>query len=292
MTKIIQRHDTAANWTSVNPTLSQGEFGVEDDTGKFKIGDGQTAWNSLAYASSGGGGGSGTPENMVTTDTEQTITGTKTFINDMFLPGIIVQNSSGDSVAQIAPGVIGGVTRLHLNGTAYLTASSTGVTLGDTSLQQVVLRGEKVQCYDPNGNKDILHTGNAFKQVKLTQAEYNALETKDENTVYIITDAASSPVPADYVIEVSDPSLMPSWYRVWNSGWCEQGGRLTSKGTQTLLKNYADTNYGVHLTYNGGSNWGNPPYINNVTTSSFNFNTSSSGISSSAYVNWSAAGRT
>lgn len=56
MTKIIQRHDTAANWTSVNPTLSQGEFGVEDDTGKFKIGDGQTAWNSLSYASTGGGG--------------------------------------------------------------------------------------------------------------------------------------------------------------------------------------------------------------------------------------------
>lgn len=55
MTKIIQRHDTAANWTNVNPTLSQGEFGVEYDTGKFKIGDGQTAWNSLAYASSGGG---------------------------------------------------------------------------------------------------------------------------------------------------------------------------------------------------------------------------------------------
>ena len=51
MTKIIQRHDTAANWTNTNPTLAQGEFGVEDDTGKFKIGDGQTAWNSLTYFS-------------------------------------------------------------------------------------------------------------------------------------------------------------------------------------------------------------------------------------------------
>lgn len=60
MTKIIQRHDTAANWTSVNPTLSQGEFGIETDTGKFKIGDGQKAWTNLPYASSGGAGGSGT----------------------------------------------------------------------------------------------------------------------------------------------------------------------------------------------------------------------------------------
>lgn len=60
MTRIIHRHDTSTNWTSVNPTLSQGEFGVETDTGKFKIGDGQKAWNSLPYASSGGAGGSGT----------------------------------------------------------------------------------------------------------------------------------------------------------------------------------------------------------------------------------------
>ena len=44
-----QRRDTAANWSSANPTLLNGEFGYETDTGKFKIGDGATAWNSLGY---------------------------------------------------------------------------------------------------------------------------------------------------------------------------------------------------------------------------------------------------
>jgi hypothetical protein len=44
-----QRRDTAAGWTSANPTLLSGEFGVETDTNKVKIGDGSTAWNSLAY---------------------------------------------------------------------------------------------------------------------------------------------------------------------------------------------------------------------------------------------------
>lgn len=44
-----QRRDTAANWTSANPTLLNAEFGYETDTGKFKIGDGSTAWTSLAY---------------------------------------------------------------------------------------------------------------------------------------------------------------------------------------------------------------------------------------------------
>ena len=44
------RSDTAANWTSVNPTLAAGEMGFETDTGKLKIGTGSTAWTSLSYA--------------------------------------------------------------------------------------------------------------------------------------------------------------------------------------------------------------------------------------------------
>lgn len=43
------RRDTAANWTSANPTLSNGEMGYETDTGYMKIGDGTTAWASLGY---------------------------------------------------------------------------------------------------------------------------------------------------------------------------------------------------------------------------------------------------
>ena len=58
-TKIVQRHDTAVNWTAVNPVLAAGEMGVETDTNKFKFGDGVTAWADLAYAA-GEGGSSGT----------------------------------------------------------------------------------------------------------------------------------------------------------------------------------------------------------------------------------------
>lgn len=55
------RRDTAANWTSANPTLAQGEMGLELDTAKYKIGNGSTAWNSLAYSS--------LPSNAVDTNT-------------------------------------------------------------------------------------------------------------------------------------------------------------------------------------------------------------------------------
>jgi len=47
--KIQLRRDTAANWTSANPTLASGEFGLETDTDQFKVGDGVTAWSSLGY---------------------------------------------------------------------------------------------------------------------------------------------------------------------------------------------------------------------------------------------------
>jgi hypothetical protein len=44
------RRDTAANWTSANPTLAEGEIGIETDTGQFKIGNGSDAWDDLIYA--------------------------------------------------------------------------------------------------------------------------------------------------------------------------------------------------------------------------------------------------
>lgn len=47
--RIQLRRDIAANWTSANPVLSDGEIGIERDTDQFKIGDGATAWASLAY---------------------------------------------------------------------------------------------------------------------------------------------------------------------------------------------------------------------------------------------------
>lgn len=46
------RGQSAADWTSGNEVLLDRELGLETDTRKFKFGDGVTAWNSLAYASS------------------------------------------------------------------------------------------------------------------------------------------------------------------------------------------------------------------------------------------------
>ena len=56
--KIQSRRDTASNWTSTNPIPHAGEVCLETDTLKVKMGNGSTAWTSLAYV---------TDENFTTT---------------------------------------------------------------------------------------------------------------------------------------------------------------------------------------------------------------------------------
>lgn len=64
----------------------------------------------------------------------------------------------------------------------------------------------------------------------------------------------SDMVEVPTIIEVSDPSLMPSWYRVYSDGWCEQGGKapLGNDGEYkvTFLKEFKDTDYSILKTNN------------------------------------------
>jgi hypothetical protein len=95
VTQIQIRRGTASQWTSANPTLAAGEWGYETDTNKAKIGDGATAWNSLAYiitgsagtvtsitAGTGLSGGAITSSGTIAIDsTVATLTGTQTLTN-------------------------------------------------------------------------------------------------------------------------------------------------------------------------------------------------------------------
>ena len=50
MDTIKHKRGTAANLTTANPVLAAGELCFETDTGRFKFGNGATAWDSLNYA--------------------------------------------------------------------------------------------------------------------------------------------------------------------------------------------------------------------------------------------------
>ena len=61
-----------------------------------------------------------------------------------------------------------------------------------------------------------------------------------------------------YIVEVSDKSISPSWYRVWSDGWIEQGGYYTHNNTDTvitvtLLKSFSNTNYNLQKLNKSGS---------------------------------------
>ena len=48
--RLVQlRCGLSVTWQEANPILAVGEMGLELDTGKMKVGDGFTPWNSLPY---------------------------------------------------------------------------------------------------------------------------------------------------------------------------------------------------------------------------------------------------
>lgn len=76
--RMWQRRGSAALWASRNPVLEAGEIGVElgatnADPQKFKIGNGATPWNDLAYAGGEGGGAGGPAPVVVLSGTSYTL---------------------------------------------------------------------------------------------------------------------------------------------------------------------------------------------------------------------------
>jgi hypothetical protein len=142
-TVIKLRRDTAANWTSANPTLAAGEQGFETDTGKVKIGNGSTAWTSLSYSNPGGAIAQSQVTDLADDLADKAPTASPVFTGTVTLPGNptlnlhaatkqYVDNTASGIVAK--PQVLGATTAnidaTYSNGTlgvgATLTHNSNG----------------------------------------------------------------------------------------------------------------------------------------------------------------------
>jgi hypothetical protein len=139
MSSIIQiKRGTATAWTSANPTLNAGEMGFESDTKKMKVGDGSTAWTSLAYTTTDGdisgvtagtglsGGGNSGAVTLAIDSTVATLTGSQTFTNKT-LTAPVINSAVSTGAILVAPEERTTVTATAATGTINFDAATQGV---------------------------------------------------------------------------------------------------------------------------------------------------------------------
>jgi hypothetical protein len=144
--QIQLRRGTASAWTAANPTLAIGEFAIETDTDKYKIGDGSTAWTSLSYSS--------LPAGAVTTAGGVTITGTMThgadgtgadvrwnsgtagdyMLWDASEEQLVITGTSGATALNVADGNVVIAGDLTVNGTS-INLSTTNTVVEDALIE-------------------------------------------------------------------------------------------------------------------------------------------------------------
>lgn len=136
------RRDVAADWTTANPVLAEGELGWESDTNLAKFGDGVTAWNSLGYfadfASAGFLLAANNLSDVVSVDTSRTNLGLGTMDTPKFA-SLNLGHASDTTVTRSSAGVLAveGVVLLRQGDMIPLSSGGTGSTLSDPNADRL-----------------------------------------------------------------------------------------------------------------------------------------------------------
>lgn len=152
-------------------------------------------------------------------------------------PGITI---SGNTISNS-----GMLTRVDKSGDTMtgdldITKANAAVNLTNSNNKKYIVMANN------NGNFDIKLDASNGKGLFLNGQDNEAPYYNDgTNTHRLLTSEDS---PAAYIIETYHNGT--DWYRVWSDGWCEQGGKRASIGTDTsltinLLKHFSSTDYSV-----------------------------------------------
>lgn len=159
------RRGTAAEWTSSNPILAEGELGLETDTDKFKIGNGADSWTVLSYGgivgpqgpagqagSQGiqGEAGATGPSGVVSVTSPITNSGTSTSANI----GIDLSNIASISSPSFTGTVTGAPAEPDTN-------ANTAKNFGYIGLPQVILNSGNLTLNKSHAGEHIYVTGTA-----------------------------------------------------------------------------------------------------------------------------------
>ena len=205
-TKIQFRRDTAANWTANNPILSEGEMGLETDTGKFKVGNGTDVWTALVHSSGAQG--------IQGIQGEQGIQGVQGIQGDTGLQGI--QGIKGDTGDQGIQGIQGDVGPQGIQGIPG------EVTLeGVQTLTNKTLTGYTETVYDLTGTDIAVANGSIQTKTLSANTTFTESLADGQSVILGITTGAFS---------VTWPSV--TWAKVGGSGVAPT---LTSSGVNWII---------------------------------------------------------
>ena len=176
--QIQLRRDTAANWTSSNPTLASGEIGLETDTDQFKVGDGTTAWTSLGY------GGIQGPQGIQGIQGIQGETGPQGPQGDQGIQGIQgIQGETGPQGPQGEPGEVTADGTFTLTNKTLVDPIITGTVVEDV----FALTGTTPALDPSNGSIQTWTLSGASTPTDSLSAGEAITLIVDDGTAYTIT---------------------------------------------------------------------------------------------------------
>lgn len=187
-------YKTAAQWTTGNVILKAGQEGHESDTGKRKIGDGTTAWNSLGYIFENEVLGSGTAGSYAMWSSSDTLDNaliTEDGNNIIIPSGAYITSDSGTkSQIDLAITGVDGDIRISTDGgevnTAYLE-------LHRTNQEFTLFDGANFIQSDPT-DMQLVHINKIWLQTAVVQLDMPSVGV---NKVLTDSDGSGNSVWAD-----------------------------------------------------------------------------------------------
>ena len=279
--KIQVKRASAASWTAANPTLDLGEFGLESDTNKLKIGTG-VAWNSTDYLSETYQ--LGTLQDVAITNAQngdflRYSNSASAWIND---PVNLATDTVGNYVQSLVAGT--GVTLSNNSGEGSTptvavgqdVATSASVTfaavtaplVGNASTATALRTARNIAGKSFNGSADISIAPTDLTGVTATAAEINTLYgiTSSTAELNILDGATLSTTELNYVdgvtsaiqtqIDAKAPTNSPTF-----TGTVTLPNNTVALGTQTTGDYVSSLVAGTGLTITNNSGEGATPTV-------------------------------
>lgn len=184
------------------------------------------------------------------------------------LEGTIDPSALGDLVEAGLPNITGTFTDTDNLGSAtgafnYTSKSGRGHWNSDDGQHTIDFDASRSNPIYGNSTTVQPQTIKGYYYIVVATSAKTDIEVDIDNIVTDLNQKVdiSNMVEVPTIIEVSDPSLMPSWYRVWSNGWCEMGGTTAFPSTVTFLKEFKDVNYTTLFSLTSLSTEGYEPVV-------------------------------